>query len=82
MGIASIKWGLPQSNEDCLPQVGIDSFRISINRAVGSRSAKMSLDSLDARRYIWGYDIGVWRSLAARMLWEHDVGGSNPLTPI
>ena len=24
---------------------------------------------------------GVWRSLVARMLWEHDVAGSNPVTP-
>ncbi len=24
---------------------------------------------------------GVWRSLVARLLWEQDVGGSNPLTP-
>ncbi len=24
---------------------------------------------------------GVWRSLAARLLWEQEVGGSNPLTP-
>ena len=25
--------------------------------------------------------LGVWRSLVARLLWEQDVGGSNPLTP-
>ncbi len=25
--------------------------------------------------------LGVWRSPVARVLWEHDVGGSNPLTP-
>ena len=24
----------------------------------------------------------MWRSLAARLLWEQEVGGSNPLTPI
>ncbi len=24
---------------------------------------------------------GVWRSLVARLLWEQEVGGSNPLTP-
>ena len=24
---------------------------------------------------------GVWRSLVARVLWEHEVGGSNPFTP-
>jgi hypothetical protein len=24
----------------------------------------------------------VWRSPVARLLWEQDVGGSNPLTPI
>ena len=42
----------------------------------------LSLDSYTTPGYIWGCDIGVWRSLAARMLWEHDVGGSNPLTPI
>jgi hypothetical protein len=24
---------------------------------------------------------GVWRSPVARLLWEQDVGGSNPLTP-
>lgn len=24
---------------------------------------------------------GVWRSLVARVLWEHDVAGSNPVTP-
>ena len=26
-------------------------------------------------------DTGVWRSLAAHLLWEQGVGGSNPLTP-
>ena len=34
---------------------------------------------------VWAYyerEFGVWRSPVARMLWEHDVGGSNPLTPI
>ena len=25
--------------------------------------------------------IGAWRSLAARLLWEQEVGGSNPLAP-
>lgn len=25
--------------------------------------------------------IGVWRSLVARLLWEQDVAGSNPVTP-
>jgi hypothetical protein len=25
---------------------------------------------------------GVWRSGLARMVWDHEVGGSNPLTPI
>ena len=24
---------------------------------------------------------GAWRSLVARLLWEQDVGGSNPLAP-
>ena len=24
---------------------------------------------------------GVWRSLVARLLWEQDVAGSNPVTP-
>ena len=24
---------------------------------------------------------GVWRSLVARVLWEHEAGGSSPLTP-
>ena len=24
---------------------------------------------------------GVWRSLVARLLWEQEAGGSNPLTP-
>ncbi len=24
---------------------------------------------------------GVWRSLVARLLWEQEVGGSNPSTP-
>lgn len=26
-------------------------------------------------------NFGVWRSLAARVVWDHEVGGSNPLTP-
>ena len=25
--------------------------------------------------------IGAWRSLEARLLWEQEVGGSNPLAP-
>ena len=25
--------------------------------------------------------IGAWRSLVARLLWEQEVGGSNPLAP-
>ena len=25
--------------------------------------------------------IGVWRSPVARVLWEHDAAGSNPVTP-
>ncbi len=25
--------------------------------------------------------VGVWRSLVARLLWEQDVAGSNPVTP-
>ncbi len=25
--------------------------------------------------------LGVWRSPVARVLWEHDVAGSNPVTP-
>ena len=27
------------------------------------------------------FNIGAWRSLAARLLWEQEVGGSNPLAP-
>ena len=27
------------------------------------------------------YQTGMWRSLAARALWEREVGGSNPLIP-
>ena len=26
-------------------------------------------------------EIGAWRSLVARLLWEQEVGGSNPLAP-
>jgi hypothetical protein len=25
--------------------------------------------------------VGAWRSLVARLLWEQEVGGSNPLAP-
>ena len=25
--------------------------------------------------------VGAWRSLEARLLWEQEVGGSNPLAP-
>lgn len=25
--------------------------------------------------------IGVWRSLGARLIWDQEVGGSNPLIP-
>ena len=28
----------------------------------------------------WG-SVGAWRSLVARLLWEQEVGGSNPLAP-
>lgn len=28
----------------------------------------------------WSAD-GLWRSLVARVLWEHDVAGSNPVSP-
>ena len=27
------------------------------------------------------FRIGAWRSLVARLLWEQEVGGSNPLAP-
>jgi hypothetical protein len=27
------------------------------------------------------FSVGAWRSLAARLLWEQEVGGSNPLAP-
>ena len=26
-------------------------------------------------------DVGTWRSLVARVLWEHDAAGSNPVVP-
>ena len=25
--------------------------------------------------------LGVWRSLVTRMVWDHEIGGSNPLAP-
>jgi hypothetical protein len=30
---------------------------------------------------MYSYKNGTWRSLVARLLWEQDVGGSNPLVP-
>ena len=27
------------------------------------------------------FENGVWRSLVARMVWDHEAGGSNPPTP-
>jgi hypothetical protein len=30
---------------------------------------------------IKGFIVGAWRSLEARLLWEQEVGGSNPLAP-
>ena len=32
-------------------------------------------------RMIETFVIGAWRSLEARLLWEQEVGGSNPLAP-
>ena len=33
------------------------------------------------RRVLEIFFIGAWRSLEARLLWEQEVGGSNPLAP-
>ena len=30
---------------------------------------------------ILALDVGTWRSLVARLLWEQDVAGSNPVVP-
>ena len=38
-----------------------------------------ALDSSDPLRYCWSH--GAWRSLAARLLWEQEVAGSNPAAP-
>ena len=33
------------------------------------------------RDYSWAKEIGAWRSLVARVLWEHEVTGSSPVAP-
>jgi hypothetical protein len=33
------------------------------------------------RTMIKAFVVGAWRSLEARLLWEQEVGGSNPLAP-
>ena len=39
----------------------------------------MHLGGIDA--IYSGFPIGAWRSLVARLLWEQEAGGSNPLAP-
>ena len=37
---------------------------------------------IDAKAlYCLFVDVGTWRSLVARLLWEQDVAGSNPVVP-
>ena len=43
-------------------------------------SALVGLVSLLNERS-WGCSTGLWRSLAARLLWEQEVVGSNPTSP-
>ena len=40
-----------------------------------------ALTRVVARSNRAGRTNGVWRSLVARLLWEQDVVGSNPITP-
>jgi hypothetical protein len=48
-----------------------------------SRSPFRTLPVAAARHRRWGTlkVRGAWRSLAARVLWEHEVVGSNPTAP-
>ncbi len=46
---------------------------------VNKKNKKCRFDQSMKLGYIAAF--GVWRSLVARLLWEQDVGGSNPLTP-
>ena len=39
------------------------------------------LDDRKTTRRAWAFRGGAWLSLVERLLWEQDVGGSNPLAP-
>ena len=49
-------------------------FSIRENNLMATWRIGVSLTSCD-------FAVGVWRSLVARLLWEQDVAGSNPVTP-
>ena len=51
----------------------------TIVAASGSDCESASVDQYDS--LVGDPDAGVWRSLVARLLWEQDVAGSNPVTP-
>lgn len=51
-------------------------------RSKHTKRPKKTLDIWNQKQYVFlSTQVGVWRSLAARLFWVQEVGGSNPLTP-
>ena len=56
-------------------------YDIILNKRHFVMLKKTTVSSIIVKCLFQAYRFGVWRSLVARMVWDHEVGGSNPSTP-